>query len=221
MPSRQEHPRAEERDLQRAVLPRALPAPAGDAGRHDHRGAGAGGRHPRASSPPTSSRHNTRFYFVGIDKARFRKPVVPGDQLVLRRTVERALKGIWKFATAATSGEHEVAHAEMMVAPESRRVIDPRAVVSPQAQLAADVTVGPFTHHRAGRGDRRGHGRSARTRSINGPTTHRRRQPDLPVRLHRRCAAGQEVPGRADAPRDRRPQRVPRELHRQPRHHPR
>ena len=27
--------------------------------------------------------HTTRFYFVGIDKARFRKPVVPGDQLVL------------------------------------------------------------------------------------------------------------------------------------------
>ena len=27
--------------------------------------------------------HNTRFYFVGIDKARFRRPVVPGDQLML------------------------------------------------------------------------------------------------------------------------------------------
>ena len=60
----------------------------------------------------------TRFYFVGIDKARFRKPVEPGDQLVLTAQVERYLKGIWRFATAAHVGELEVAHAEMMVAPE-------------------------------------------------------------------------------------------------------
>jgi 3-hydroxyacyl-[acyl-carrier-protein] dehydratase len=61
----------------------------------------------------------TRFYFVGIDKARFRKPVVPGDQLILTATVQRALRGIWKFSTAAFVGDTEVAHAEMMVAPET------------------------------------------------------------------------------------------------------
>jgi len=60
----------------------------------------------------------TRFYFVSIDKARFRKPVEPGDQLLLSATVERAFKGIWRFATTAHVGELEVAHAEMMVAPE-------------------------------------------------------------------------------------------------------
>ena len=63
--------------------------------------------------------HETRFYFVGIDKARFRKPVVPGDQLILKATVQRALKGIWKFETLAMVGDVEVAHAEMMVAPET------------------------------------------------------------------------------------------------------
>jgi 3-hydroxyacyl-[acyl-carrier-protein] dehydratase len=63
----------------------------------------------------------TRFYFVGIDKARFRRPVVPGDQLVLTAQLQRSLKGIWRFATAASVGEHEVAHAEMMVAPEASR----------------------------------------------------------------------------------------------------
>lgn len=63
--------------------------------------------------------HNTKFYFVGIDKARFRKPVEPGDQLVLTAQVERALKGIWKFSTIALVGDTEVAHAEMMVAPET------------------------------------------------------------------------------------------------------
>jgi 3-hydroxyacyl-[acyl-carrier-protein] dehydratase len=61
----------------------------------------------------------TRFYFVGIDKARFRKPVEPGDQLVLTAQVERSLRGIWKFSTAALVGDSEVAHAEMMVAPET------------------------------------------------------------------------------------------------------
>ena len=61
----------------------------------------------------------TRFYFVGIDKARFRKPVIPGDQLILKATVQRALRGIWKFETMAVVGDTEVAHAEMMVAPET------------------------------------------------------------------------------------------------------
>ena len=64
---------------------------------------------------------STRFYFVGIDKARFRKPVVPGDQLVLTAQLERSLRGIWRFSTAALVGEHEVAHAEMMVAPETSK----------------------------------------------------------------------------------------------------
>jgi len=61
----------------------------------------------------------TRFYFVGIDKARFRKPVEPGDQLVLTAQIERALKGIWRFSTIALVGDSEVAHADMMVAPEA------------------------------------------------------------------------------------------------------
>jgi 3-hydroxyacyl-[acyl-carrier-protein] dehydratase len=61
----------------------------------------------------------TRFYFVGIDKARFRKPVEPGDQLVLTAQLERSFKGISRFSTVALVGECEVAHAEMMVAPEA------------------------------------------------------------------------------------------------------
>src|ERR1700730_10998180 len=61
--------------------------------------------------------HNTRFYFVGIDKARFRRPVVPGDQLLLTAQLERSLKGIWRFSTTALVGEQEVAHADMMIAP--------------------------------------------------------------------------------------------------------
>jgi 3-hydroxyacyl-[acyl-carrier-protein] dehydratase len=62
---------------------------------------------------------STRFYFVGIDDARFRKPVVPGDQLVLTAKLERTMRGIWKFSTAALVGDKEVAHADMLVTPET------------------------------------------------------------------------------------------------------
>ena len=62
---------------------------------------------------------STRFFFVGIDKARFRKPVEPGDQLILTATLERSFKGIWKFNTIAYVGDTEVTSAEMMVAPET------------------------------------------------------------------------------------------------------
>jgi 3-hydroxyacyl-[acyl-carrier-protein] dehydratase len=72
---------------------------------------------------------STRFFFVGIDKARFRKPVEPGDQLILTATLERSFKGIWKFSTVAYVGENEVTSAEMMVAPETNKT-------SPKAQQA-------------------------------------------------------------------------------------
>jgi 3-hydroxyacyl-[acyl-carrier-protein] dehydratase len=64
---------------------------------------------------------STRFFFVGIDKARFRKPVEPGDQLILTATLERSFKGIWKFNTVAYVGDAEVTSAEMMVAPETNK----------------------------------------------------------------------------------------------------
>ena len=60
------------------------------------------------------------FYFVAIDNARFRKPVVPGDQLLLKVSLKRAFKGIWKFHGSAEVGGIEVASAELMVAPEAK-----------------------------------------------------------------------------------------------------
>jgi 3-hydroxyacyl-[acyl-carrier-protein] dehydratase len=65
--------------------------------------------------------HNTRFYFVGIDKARFRRPVVPGDQLLLEVQLERALKGNWRFSATAQVDGQPVANADMMLAPEAAR----------------------------------------------------------------------------------------------------
>ena len=59
----------------------------------------------------------TQIYFVGVDKARFRRPVLPGDQIILKATLERALRGIWKFSTVAEVDGQEAVTAEMMVAP--------------------------------------------------------------------------------------------------------
>jgi len=63
----------------------------------------------------------SRFYFVGIDNARFRRPVVPGDRLVLKATLERAIRGIWKFETVAEVDGTVAASATMMVAPEVKQ----------------------------------------------------------------------------------------------------
>ena len=60
----------------------------------------------------------SRFYFVGIDDARFRRPVVPGDRLVLKATLARAIRGIWKFETVAEVEGQVATSATMMVAPE-------------------------------------------------------------------------------------------------------
>jgi 3-hydroxyacyl-[acyl-carrier-protein] dehydratase len=62
---------------------------------------------------------NSLFYLVSIDKGRFRRPVVPGDQLVLEATLERVMRGIWRFSTRAVVEDKEVAAANMMLALEA------------------------------------------------------------------------------------------------------
>jgi 3-hydroxyacyl-[acyl-carrier-protein] dehydratase len=54
------------------------------------------------------------YYYVGIDKARFKKPVVPGDQLELEVVFERALRGIGKFGCVARVGGTVVAEATIL-----------------------------------------------------------------------------------------------------------
>jgi 3-hydroxyacyl-[acyl-carrier-protein] dehydratase len=54
------------------------------------------------------------YYFVGIDNARFKKPVMPGDTLRLDVALERHVRGIWKFTAQALVGDARVAEAEIM-----------------------------------------------------------------------------------------------------------
>ncbi len=56
----------------------------------------------------------TVVYFAGIDGARFKRPVEPGDQLFLDVTLDRAKAGIYKFGARALVGEALAAEAELM-----------------------------------------------------------------------------------------------------------
>ena len=56
------------------------------------------------------------YYFVGIDGARFKKPVVPGDTLRLEVTQGRQGRGIGKFMTQAKVGDTVVCEAELLCA---------------------------------------------------------------------------------------------------------
>jgi 3-hydroxyacyl-[acyl-carrier-protein] dehydratase len=69
-----------------------------------------------ASDDRDSKPRNTVIYLAGIDEARFKRPVVPGDQLILTATIERTLRGIQKYAAQAHVGGELAAEARMMSA---------------------------------------------------------------------------------------------------------
>ena len=56
------------------------------------------------------------YYLVGIDEARFKQPVVPGDQLKLEVDVIKSKRGIWKFSGVASVDNKVVCIAELMCA---------------------------------------------------------------------------------------------------------
>ncbi len=57
---------------------------------------------------------DTVVYFAGIDGARFKRPVVPGDQLVLEAFIDRAKSGIYRYKTRASVDGHAAVEAELM-----------------------------------------------------------------------------------------------------------
>lgn len=56
----------------------------------------------------------TVYYFAGIDGARFKRPVEPGDQLVMDVTLDRMKAGIFKFKGVARVGDEIACEAELM-----------------------------------------------------------------------------------------------------------
>jgi 3-hydroxyacyl-[acyl-carrier-protein] dehydratase len=57
---------------------------------------------------------DTVVYFVGIDGARFKRPVEPGDQLILEASIDRAKSGIYKYKTRASVGGETAVEADLM-----------------------------------------------------------------------------------------------------------
>ena len=66
----------------------------------------------RGTKPDPSS----VYYYVGIDNARFKKPVVPGEQLEVEVLFERQLKSICKFSCVARVAGETVAEATILCA---------------------------------------------------------------------------------------------------------
>jgi 3-hydroxyacyl-[acyl-carrier-protein] dehydratase len=58
----------------------------------------------------------TVYYFAGIDSARFKRPVEPGDQLILDVTMGRMKAGIFKFGAKALVGQELAVEAELTCA---------------------------------------------------------------------------------------------------------
>ncbi|WP_020656603.1 3-hydroxyacyl-ACP dehydratase FabZ [Massilia niastensis] len=57
---------------------------------------------------------NSVVYFVGIDNARFKRPVEPGDQLKMDVEILRVSRGIWKYKAVATVDGKVAVEAELM-----------------------------------------------------------------------------------------------------------
>ena len=56
----------------------------------------------------------TVYYFAGIDGARFKRPVTPGDQLIIKVSLTRSMRGVFKFSAKAEVDGQLAAEAELM-----------------------------------------------------------------------------------------------------------
>jgi len=93
----------------------------------------------RDGAPP-----NTRVYLRGVNDAKFRRQVVPGDRLRLEISLGRRRTSLARAQAAAYVGDQMVAEAELLlglVTDEAQ--IDPTAIVAPGAAIGRGTTIGP------------------------------------------------------------------------------
>ena len=94
----------------------------------------------REGAPP-----NTRIYLRGVNDAKFRRQVVPGDRLRLDITLGRRRGPLARVRAVAYVGDQIVAEADLLlVLVADRTQIDATAIVHPQAQIGAGTTIGPL-----------------------------------------------------------------------------
>ncbi len=93
----------------------------------------------RAKAPMTA-----HVSLRGVDSAKFRRSVVPGDRLRLEVTLRRARPRLARVQAVAYVDDQVVAEAELLLAIEAGgAAIDPTAHVDPAAQIGAGTTIGP------------------------------------------------------------------------------
>jgi UDP-N-acetylglucosamine acyltransferase len=94
----------------------------------------------REDCPPTA-----RVSLRGVNNAKFRRQVVPGDRLTLDVTLGRARSSLAKARAAAYMNGQPVAEMELLLAIEpGAAYIDPTATVHPSARVGEGTTIGPY-----------------------------------------------------------------------------
>jgi UDP-N-acetylglucosamine acyltransferase len=93
----------------------------------------------REDAPP-----HTRVYLRGVNGAKFRRQVVPGDRLRLEITLGKGRTSLARAQAAAYVGDQVVAEAELLLGlmPDQTE-IDPSAIVHPRAKIGEGTTIGP------------------------------------------------------------------------------
>ena len=94
----------------------------------------------REGAPP-----DTRIYLRGVNDAKFRRQVVPGDRLRLEISLGRRRASLARARAIAYVGDQIVAEAELLLGlVPDRTEIDPAAIVHPKAQIGAGTKIGPL-----------------------------------------------------------------------------
>ena len=93
----------------------------------------------RADAPPTA-----RVWLRGVDNAKFRRQVVPGDRLRLEVTLGRSRSRLARARATAYVADQPVAEADLLLAVDpGAAYVDPAARVHPAARIGAGTTIGP------------------------------------------------------------------------------
>jgi UDP-N-acetylglucosamine acyltransferase len=94
----------------------------------------------REGAPP-----DTRIYLRGVNDAKFRRQVVPGDRLRLEISLGRRRASLARAQAVAYVGDQVVAEAELLLGlVPDRAEIDPAAIVHPKAYVGAGTKIGPL-----------------------------------------------------------------------------
>jgi len=94
----------------------------------------------RSEAPATA-----RVWLRGVDNAKFRRQVVPGDRLRLEVRLGRIRSRLAKAHATAFADDQPVAEADLLLAVElGAAYVDPTAIVHPAAHIGAGTTIGPY-----------------------------------------------------------------------------